>query len=214
MAEMAREKQRLIAEATAAANEEFNKAEEAARIKRETREAEEKRIFNIEEAKKKEKRDVIQALKDKGQWMTKKELAKKKAQDLKRAELIAQGIVFDDEDDEDDKPKKKSQVVKRSKGKKPEHVQKNEDQEAKDEKEEDEQIDSSKPEEKKVKVEKETVGVKKEDSEEDAVDDWENADLDEIAGKIKLNKDISVAVPDDEDNQQILESKEIKENKN
>jgi hypothetical protein len=66
MAEMAREKQRLIAEAQAELDSNNFKIEEAARIKRETREAEEKRLFDIDEAKKKEKRDAIQALKDKG----------------------------------------------------------------------------------------------------------------------------------------------------
>ena len=51
------------------------------------------------------------------------------------------------------------------------------------------------------KVEKVAQAVKKEESsEEDAVDDWENADLDEIADKIKLNKDMSALVPEDEDN--------------
>ena len=52
-----------------------------------------------------------------------------------------------------------------------------------------------------------------EESEDDAVDDWENADMDEIVDKVKLNKEISVVVPDDEDNQQILESKEATETK-
>jgi hypothetical protein len=42
--------------------------------------------------------------------------------------------------------------------------------------------------------------VKKEESEDDAVDDWENADLDEIADKVKINKDVSQYIPDDEDN--------------
>lgn len=50
--------------------------------------------------------------------------------------------------------------------------------------------------------------VKKEESSEDeAVDDWENADLDEIADKIK-DKEITVAVPDDEDKIEVLEAKE------
>ena len=64
-------------------------------------------------------------------------------------------------------------------------------------------------------VKKEKVeAVKKEESEEDAVDDWEKADLDEIADKVKLNKDVSQYIPDDEDNQQVLDNKETIENKN
>jgi len=64
-------------------------------------------------------------------------------------------------------------------------------------------------------VKKEKVeAVKKEESEEDAVDDWEKADLDEIADKVKLNKDVSQYIPDDEDNQQVLNNKETIENKN
>jgi translation initiation factor 5B len=63
-------------------------------------------------------------------------------------------------------------------------------------------------------VVKKAAEVKKEESEEDAVDDWENADLDEIADKVKLNKDVSQYMPEDEDNQKILDSKETKENKN
>jgi translation initiation factor 5B len=59
----------------------------------------------------------------------------------------------------------------------------------------------------------EAAAKKEESSEDDAVDDWENADLDEIADKIKLNKDITVAVPDDEDNQQVLENNEAQESK-
>jgi PAB1-binding protein PBP1 len=60
-------------------------------------------------------------------------------------------------------------------------------------------------------VTKKAEAVKKEESEEDAVDDWENADLDEIADKVKLNKDVSQYIPDDEDNQQILDTKETNE---
>ena len=41
--------------------------------------------------------------------------------------------------------------------------------------------------------------VKKEESEDDAVDDWENADFDEIADKMKDTKDIEVAVRDEEE---------------
>jgi len=50
--------------------------------------------------------------------MTKKQLAKKKAQDAKRAELIAQGIIKEGEDEDEEKPVKKSQIVKRNKNKK------------------------------------------------------------------------------------------------
>lgn len=58
-------------------------------------------------------------------------------------------------------------------------------------------------------MEKVAASVKREESsEDDAVDDWENADLDEIADKIK-DKDISAAVvPDDEDKIEVLEAKE------
>jgi translation initiation factor 5B len=64
-------------------------------------------------------------------------------------------------------------------------------------------------------VEKVAASVKKdESSEDDAVDDWENADLDEIADKIK-DKDISAAiVPDDEDKIEVLEAKEAEILKN
>jgi hypothetical protein len=68
------------------------------------------------------------------------------------------------------------------------------------------------PEEKKVV--KKAAEVKKEESEEDAVDDWENADLDEIADKVKLNKDVTQYLPEDEDNQNILDNKESNDNKN
>jgi hypothetical protein len=50
------------------------------------------------------------------------------------------------------------------------------------------------------KVEKVAEQTKKEESEDDAVDDWENADLDEIADKIK-NKEVALVLPEDEDNQ-------------
>ena len=64
-------------------------------------------------------------------------------------------------------------------------------------------------------MEKVAASVKKdESSEDDAVDDWENADLDEIADKIK-DKDISAAiVPDDEDKIEVLEAKEAEIPKN
>ena len=58
-------------------------------MKQEAEDAEAARVKAIDDAKKQEKRDHIQALKDKGEWMTKKQLAKKKAQDAKRADLIA-----------------------------------------------------------------------------------------------------------------------------
>jgi hypothetical protein len=40
-------------------------------------------------------------LKDKGLWLSKKELEKKKAFDRKRAELIAAGIIKEDEEAEE-----------------------------------------------------------------------------------------------------------------
>ena len=50
--------------------------------------------------------------------MTKKELAKKRAQDAKRAELIAAGTLKaeDFENDDDQKPQKHSNKIKKVKG--------------------------------------------------------------------------------------------------
>lgn len=66
---------------------------------------------------KKAERDKKQKLKDEGKWLTPAQLKKKRAEDAKRADLIARGIIKEGEDEEEDDGKKKSNMVKRNKNK-------------------------------------------------------------------------------------------------
>lgn len=54
------------------------------------------------DAEKQVERDRVQKLKDEGKWLTPAQLKKKRALEAKRAELIAQGIIKEGEDEEDD----------------------------------------------------------------------------------------------------------------
>lgn len=56
-------------------------------------------------------------MKDEGKWLTPAQLKKKRAQEAKRAELIAQGIIKEGEDEEDDGQanKKQSNMTKKKK---------------------------------------------------------------------------------------------------
>lgn len=56
-------------------------------------------------------------MKDEGKWLTPAQLKKKRAEDEKRADLIARGIIKEGEDEEEDDGKKKSNMVKRNKNK-------------------------------------------------------------------------------------------------
>lgn len=66
---------------------------------------------------KKVEREKKQKLKDEGKWLTPAQLKKKRAEDAKRADLIARGIIKEGEDEEEDDGKKKSNMVKRNKNK-------------------------------------------------------------------------------------------------
>lgn len=54
------------------------------------------------DAEKQVERDRVQKLKDEGKWLTPAQLKKKRALEAKRADLIAQGIIKEGEDEEDD----------------------------------------------------------------------------------------------------------------
>ena len=111
------EKKRLIAEAKAEDDAILAKInEEEDRVQFEL--DEKNRLFNeVDEAKKKEKRDAVQKLKDAGTWLSKKELGKKRAMEAKRADLIAQGIIKETDEQDGDKPMKASQMIRKNKNK-------------------------------------------------------------------------------------------------
>ena len=152
-------------------------------------------------------------MKDAGKYLTKAELKKKKAMDAKRADLIAAGVIQAEDAAEDEaEGKKASSVLKRPKNKDKKHAKQTDtkgeegtpDQGEAEEQDTTEQIISSS----KVETTAAKKGAVKEESD-DPVDDWENADIDEIAGKVTDSRNIVLPQSnDDEDNWEALADQE------
>lgn len=133
--------------------------------------------------------------------------------DAKRADLIAAGVIQAEDAAEDEaEGKKASTALKRNKNKDKKHAKPAEtkgeegtpDQEVAEEQVATEQIISSS----KVAPTAAKKGAVKEESD-DPVEDWENADIDEIAGKVTDSRNIVLPQSnDDEDNWEALADQE------
>mmetsp|Transcript_39306 Transcript_39306/g.60034 ORF Transcript_39306/g.60034 Transcript_39306/m.60034 type:complete len:267 (+) Transcript_39306:229-1029(+) len=206
-AALALEKKRLLEEA----NEAQRKEEERIRLEEERiqkeKDEEERKLREASEAIKKEKRDIIQKKKDAGEWLSKKQLAKKRAMDEKRKQLIAEGKLTGNESDSGDENVKHTKVV-RNRGKNKKNKQEADQEGTQPE----ESTEAEQPKKEEVKKASKPVEEEKkqvvEDDDSDAIDDWEDADLDEIADKMKVKDCALPKMNEEEDNADILAEKE------